>query len=225
MRNLTLFLTPMMLLLAGCKPYAYFKTPNDLLNQSCTVYLTDGTVKKGMLSIQFETGRKAGNNVQLRTEKNAEEKIRIDHIKYYQLGDDYYYPKIINLEPYEIVYKDKLYVKNMDNIVFVKLLTKQNDKILFYELYQSRVGSLDGVEQHEYFVSFPGEPLYSAWNIRSSKFFPLFDEKMSSLLSDCPVLANKIRLQSDGYYAAQVSFDVKKYTIFKRIVDEYNACH
>jgi hypothetical protein len=225
MRVTILFHTVIILLLTGCKPYSYFKTPNDLLNKNCIVHLTDGTIKQGKLTIQFETGLKGEKPIYLKSEKDGEEKIPIEKLLYYKSGEEYYYPKIIDLNLYEIPIFTPVYLNNVRNIVFVKRLTAENAKIMFYELYKSRIGSLDGAEQHDYFISFRTDHRLIAWDIRSIKFFPNFAEKMSQLVSDCPLLADKIRQQAKGYYAGQIFLDVKRYEIFKRIVDEYNACN
>ena len=223
MRTLPLFLT-LVFLSFGCKPYSYFRTPNDLLKKDCTVYLINGTEKKGKLTIQLETGHNTDNLVYLTTGKNWEEKIAIDSIQYYQLTKDYYYPKKINLDTYEIPNKDNLYLPDVRNILFVKRLTKENSRVNLYELYKSKLNSLDGIDHYDYFISFRTDDRLTALYLGSNKFFPRFEEKMSTLLSDCPSLSNKIKQKSKGYFASQISLDLKKYEIFKRIVDEYNTC-
>ena len=224
MRAFALFLILLSLLLIGCKPSSYFGTPNDLRNEDCTIYLIDGTEKKGKLTIQFETGHKAANQVHLLTEKNLEEKIPIDSIQYYKFNKDSYYPKKIDLDTYEIPNKDNLYLPDVRNILFVKRLTEQNTKVTLYELYESRSNSLDGIEHRYYFISFPTDDRLTAWNIGGSKFFPGFDKKMSSLVSDCPSLSDKIKEKAKGYFASQLTLDLIKYETFKRIADEYNTC-
>lgn len=225
MQTRKIFLLLLIIFSIGCSRYAYFKTPNDLLNKECTVYFTDGTIKTGQLSIQFETGRKGENLISFENEKNQVEKISIENIKYYEFEREFYFPKIINLNTYEIPVKDNLYLENVRNILFVKRLTGENAKIHFYERYQSRVGSLDGNEQHDYFISFSNDGRFTAWDIRSNKFFPKFEEKVSNLVSDCRSFSNKIIQQANGYYLTRTSLDVKKYETFKRIVEEYNTCN
>ena len=48
----------------GCVS-TYFKTPNDLYKEPATVYLNDGTVKGGELTIQLETEFTSANSVTL----------------------------------------------------------------------------------------------------------------------------------------------------------------
>lgn len=224
MRTLPLLLSLMIFSLIGCKPYSYFRTPNDLLNKDCSVYLIDGTEKTGKLTIQFETGYRTDKLVHLKTGSYLEEKIPIDKIQYYKLGNDYYYPKKINLEAYEIPNRNNLYLPDVRNVLFVKRLSKENSKLIFYELYESRISSLDGQEHHDYFISFPSDDRLTTWNIRSNKFFPKFEEKMSNLVADCSILSNKISQKTKGYFVSQISLDIKKYETFKRIIDEYNSC-
>jgi len=45
---------------------------------------------------------------------------------------------------------------------------------------------------------------------------------MSSLVADCPALADKIKLKADRYYIANKPF---LSDIFKRITGEYDSCH
>jgi hypothetical protein len=177
------------------------------------------------LTIQFETGHSTGNKIHLIRPGNLKEDIPIDSIKYFVYKTDYYYPKRINLETYEIPNKDKVYLPDVGNILFVKRLTKENSKFILYELYKSKNKSSEGIDQYDYFISFPTDDRMTTWNIRGSKFFPGFEEKMSSLVSDCPTLSNKIRQKEKGYFAGQISTDIKKYETIKKIVTEYNNCN
>ncbi len=210
--------------LTGCTPYSYFSTSNDILKMDCVVYLVNGSVKRGKLTIQLETGHAVDNTIRLLTSNHEEIKIAIDSVKYYNYKNDFYYPKMLNLEAYEIPNKNYLALPNVRNILFLKALTKQNSKIMMYELYEPGAKTNDGADHHDYFVSFQNDGRLNAWNLGNSKFFPNFEEKVANLVADCPELSDKIRQRRKGYYLGRISVDAKKYEVFQKIVSEYNVC-
>ena len=223
MKNVTVLL--LLASLFGCKTYSYFSTANDMLKQNCTVYMLNGTIQKGQLTIQLETGHTIDNMIHILISKNEEKKIAIDSIKYYKYNNDYYYPKTLNLEAYEIPNRNYLSLPNVRNMLFLKALTKENSRIMLYELYEPAAKSNDGTDHYDHFVSFQNDSRLDAWNLGNSRFFPRFEDKMSNIVADCPVLSNKIKLRTKGYFASQVSVDAKKYEVFQRIATEYNACN
>jgi hypothetical protein len=208
----------------GCTPYSYFSTSNDMLKMDCVVYLINGSVERGKLTIQLETGHAVDNIIRLLTINHEEIKIAIDSVKYYNYKNDFYYPKILNLEAYEIPNKNYLPLPNVRNILFLKALTKQNSRIMMYELYEPAAKTNDGADHHDYFVSFENDGRLNAWNLGNRKFFPNFEEKVADLVADCPELSDKIRRRLKAYYLGRISVDAKKYEVFQKIVSEYNAC-
>lgn len=212
------------LFLTSCKTYSYFKTPNDLLKQDCIVYMLDGTQKKGKLTIQFETGHSTENVLHLSTSENRDEKIAVQDIKYYQLNGESYFPKKVDMDSYEIPVRNKIYLPDTRNLLFVKRLTSENAKISLFELYEASDKTADGFAQYDYFVSFPSQDRLVAWSTRGKLFFPNFEDKVSELVSDCQILSQKIKQKNENYYARQVSVDAKKNEVIKRIITEYNEC-
>jgi hypothetical protein len=208
----------------SCKIYSYFNSSNDLSNEYCQVFLVDETEIDGKITIQFETGHVVEKYLKIKTGSNEEKKILITDIQYYKHKDEYYFPKETNLEAYEIPYRDKMYTPNVNNILFMKRLTKENAKIKFFQLFKSRNNSSDGIDQYDYYISLNNENRFVTWGIRENKFFPNFEEKMSKIVSDCPSLAEKIKQKMNGYAVRQMSVDAKKYEVIKKIVDEYNSC-
>lgn len=211
-------------LIAGCKTYSYFNSPNDMLNKTVEVAMVDGRMLKGELSVQFETGQPRPEFLKLVSNDKVELKIPARDILYYTFDNAFYYPKALDLAAFEIPYRDPLYTPNVSNLLFVKRITAATDKLQLYQLFKSRTNSSDGNDQYDYFLSFPGENRFTAWSIRGNKVFPDFEYKMSELLQDCPALAMKIKQKQDGYFIKQLSFDGKKLQVIKRIVAEYNAC-
>ena len=212
------------LLFSSCKQYSYFSTANDVLKADSQVFLINGQELNGKLTVQFETGQFAKNTISLHLSDNSFRQIPVDSVRCYRHKTDWYYPKQADLEAYQIPYRDKVYTPEERNLLFVKRLSSEQGRIGFYELYQSNSKSPDGKEHYYYYVSFPSDDRHVMWKIGSDKFLPDFDTKMSKLLSDCPLLAEKIRNKSDGYALSQISLDLKKYEVFKKVVTEYNNC-
>lgn len=214
----------MVVVLWGCKPYSYFSTGNDLLQQNCSVFLINGDTTGGLLTVQFESGYIPQKFVSLKTYAGQARKIPIDSISYFRYQSDYYVPKEINLEAYTLPNKDYFYDPSQRNLLFVRRLTAEGSRLHLFELVQKRTRTHDGKDHFSYFLSKASEHRYNAWSIGGSKFLPDFDEKMSAYLFDCPALSDKIRKKARGYSLGQVSFDAKKLEIFKKIVNEYNEC-
>jgi hypothetical protein len=212
------------LITGGCKTYSYFVGPNNLLNKDCQVFLMDGEEIDGKLTIQFETGHDVDKHLTIMTNTKTENKILITDIKYYKYNNEYYFPKEINLEAYQIPFRDKLYTPNVNNILFLKRLTNENAKLQLFELFKSKNNSSEYFDQYDYYISFNNENRFVSWSIRGSKFFPNFEEKMSEIVSDCPSLAKKIEQKANGYTVKQIAIDAKKNEVVKKIIEEYNKC-
>ncbi|MFZ1528660.1 MAG: hypothetical protein WAT19_07915 [Ferruginibacter sp.] len=223
MRNITIVFF-ILIIAESCKTYSYFNSSNDLSNEYCQIFFVDGTEIDGRLTIQFESGHDVDKYLKIQTGSNGEKKILVTDIQYYKRKNEYYFPKEINLEAYEIPNRDKIYTPNVNNLLFMKRLTKENAKIQLFQLFKSKINSSDGFEQYEYYISFNNENRFVAWSIRGNKFFPKFEEKMSKIVSDCPSLAEKITQKMNGYAVRQMSVDAKKNEVIKKIVDEYNSC-
>ena len=203
-------------IIPGCVS-TYFKTPNDVYKTPATVYLDDGTVKTGDLTVQFETGFDYDYLVSLsHNEKKNTEKIRLQSITCYKVKNDYYYPKQIDVR------SDGKY-----SLLFLKLLSPQNSKIQLFELNVSYKTAATGQSDKLYFIAPQKSSKYEVWSVYGKKFTPDFEYKMSSLVADCPTLADKIKSKADGYYIANPAFtsDAKKVVIYKRIIEEYDSCH
>jgi hypothetical protein len=223
MRNLIIVL--LISLLAGsCKTYSYFNSSNDLSNEYCQVFLADGKEIDGKLTIQFETGHEADRHVKIHTADNTDKQVLITDIQYYKYKEEYYFPKETNLEAYLIPYTDKLYTPEVNNLVFMKRVTKADAKMQLFQLFKSKINTSDGTDQYDYYIALNNDNRFMGWNIRGKRFFPNFEEKMSTMVSDCSALSEKIKQKKKGYAVKQLSVDLKKYEVVKRIVDEYNSC-
>lgn len=223
MRNLIIALV-IITTFFGCKPYAYFTNGNDFLKANCKVYLTDSSTIEGLLTVQFETGQATKDYVNIITSGNVQKQIAVTDIVYFEYNNDFYYPKIIDLEAYEIPGRDKIYTLNVNNLLFLKEITKSDVKLHLFELFEPRTKTLDGIDHYDYYIALNKENRFLAWSIRGKKLFPDFGEKMSAIVSDCPQLSEKIKQKQSGYSLKQTSLDNKKEEVMKRIVLEYNNC-
>lgn len=209
------FLFFIMLLATGsCKPVAYFNTPNDVFKKEAVVTLLNGQEKEGELTIQLETSYLPGRLIQLK--KGAtEEKIAIDSILFYTIGNDHYYLKKID------------YGHNgSGKLLFLKELTKENSRIGLYELFEQRTKTADAADHYSYFISIPGHDRMEVWNTGGPNLVPDFENKMSSLVKDCPALADKIKQKDKDYFLTGFTLsDQKRVQVLQRIITEYNDCH
>jgi hypothetical protein len=200
--------------MVGCKPVAYFNTPNDLFEKEGTIYLLDGSTKKGKITISFETGHDADKFIHLKN-NNIDEKIAIDLIKSYEVNSELYFPKIVAFD-----------MDGNERLLFLRRLTKEGSRIHLYELYQQARQTSDGTPVFLYYISLQSHTRLETWFLGSKHLVPDFNEKMSRLVEDCTVLANKIRQKDKGYFLAQLTIsNEKKAEVMKRIIDEYNDCH
>lgn len=223
MRFLFVIIVGWLVVMSGCAPYTYFNTSNDLRQQNSTVYLVDGSTVEGALTVQLETGRVAGNSIQLQTGETTRN-IPIGNVLYYKIDSSYYFPKQIDFDSYNIAFRQQLNFTEQQNLLFVKRISGDNSKLNLFELYQSRAQSADGKEHYYYFVSLPKEERLKTWAFGSSRFFPRFEIKMSDIVSDCPELAKKVAKQEKGYTINQISLELMRLDVFKKIIDEYNNC-
>ena len=199
--------------LPACKTTSYFNTPNDVFKEQSTVYLTDGSERKGALTIQLETGLDAKGYVSL-SDGKTENKIRIDSILYYKTGEHSYH-----LKKLDVLLNDNL------QLLFVKRLTGDASRVHLYELYQQRSQSADGREYYYYFISFPGYDRLNAQNIASKNFLPRFNEKVSMMFTDCMAVATRIRNKENGYFLQSYTLsNQKKVKVWKNIIEAYNRC-
>jgi len=208
----------------GCKTYSYFNGPNDIGNKKICFFLADGNAVEGKVSIQFESGHYHPDSLRIFTQNQGEKIIAILDVRYFTYENAYYYPKELNVEAYDIPMQDKVYHPNIANLLFVKRMTDDGAKIQLFELYKSSNNAGELSDQYEYYFSFPRENRYIAWNIRSSKLFPDFKEKMYNLIKDCPSVAEKVKKEHSGYVMKQLPVDAQKIEVIKRIISEYNQC-
>ena len=204
----------LLLLFPGCIS-PYFTTGNDLYLKPATVFLNDGTIKEGNITIQLENNVEATNYIDLvNKETRQAEKISIFTIKYYRIGNDYYVPKMVDLN-----------LNGGHNFLFLKRLTDENSRIQLYELQEVHKRTSTGDERKLYYISLPSLGRYEVLSTYGKRLSPDFPEKMSNIVADCPSLAKKIRDREVGYFLGNFIIpDSKRVEVLMRIIAEYDSC-
>jgi hypothetical protein len=206
------------LFLCSCTA-AYFKTPNDVSKKEATIFLNNGTQLKGKISVSLEKNfayfETPPDYIELfHDNKTPADRIPLRTITAYTIDSDYYALKLADILN-----------NGSGHLLFVKRLTAANSRMQVYMLHQSGIANATGEESTEYFISLPTSEPYETMNVKSSRIIPDFDLKMSSLLHDCPALADKIRAKEKGYYLPAIIFNNKKREeVFMQIANDYNNC-
>ena len=208
------------ILLSGCKSPMYFISPNAVSKEKVILFLRDESKTAGKINIYLEN-YSSGNVVYkssigfIPDGKTEIENIPLTDIDGYSMGADFFALKKVDLD------MTKTY-----RLLFIKRLTPENSKIQLYELYESGRGSPTGESRYTYYLSLPTYDGYQTMNTRSSDLIPLFDQKMSKLVDDCPALAEKIRLKEKGYFLPWQTFGNKRQPeVLLKIINEYNSCN
>jgi hypothetical protein len=208
------------IVLTSCKPMASFESPNDLEYISGTLYLTNGRMLEGELTVDKDWGGQV--KIYLPGEKKAQ-RYSFPEVEGYMIRNEYYELKEI---------KDGGSLSRRYRFHFMKRLTPDNSKIQLYE-YLDKETSYSGFRRNRvvtsleknYYVQLPSEKEDGVWDIGSSKFVPNFDEKMSKIVNDCAVLSQKIANKEKGYFYPQVgSSDEERVDRLWNIINEYNKC-
>jgi hypothetical protein len=207
-------------LLSGCKPTAYFLSPNEVQKEKVVLFLRSQEKITGEINISFENSFNSPmeNNAFIKflpEGKSTEEIVYLSEITGYSRGNDFYALKKVDL-----------FMNNTSYLLFVKRLTGETSRIQLYELYESGIGNATNEVKYSYYLSLPSfdDPLETV-NTRSSAIIPAFDQKMSEIVSDCPTLAKKIKSKDNGYFIPFATFNIKKHPdVLLKIINEYNGC-
>ena len=210
--------------LSSCKTSAYFNSPNDLNYITGTLYLTTGEKLDGKISINEDAGGLI--RIYLDGEKKPQ-RYRFPEVKGYSVRNEYYELKEV---------KDGIAFNRAYRFHFMKRLTPATSKIHLYE-YLDKQTSYSGYGgyrrtstaytslEKNYYIQFPSEKYDGVWDIGLSKLVPNFDEKMSKIVKDCPVLSQKIANKEKGYFYSQLGGgDEQRVDMLWNIINEYNDC-
>jgi hypothetical protein len=210
----------LLLLLCSCASQSYFKSANEVSKKKAVLYLRNKPAMEGTLTIHYEYNFNGLGpvNVQrlnfIADGKTEEQNIEYTEVIGYSINKDYYALKNLYL-----------FSTNRYHLLFAKRLTGEDSRIQLYELFESGLGNQTGETQYSYFISLSTYSQYETLNTKSDKLIPNFDLNMSSLVSDCPSLAEKIREKENGYFIPFFSFNTFKHReVMTKIIGEYNNC-
>jgi hypothetical protein len=195
--------------LASCTTFPVFSSPNDFRHMLGTLYLANGDSIKGTLDINSH--RFGGKPVTIHTEKMEKPLQFYKHeIASYRIFHDHYELKATGGGEYR----------------FMKRLTGENSKIHLYEnLVKEGPSGKGGYTRHrtDYYIRFAHES--HAVPLKSSRYLPGFEKKMSRALRHCPELAAKIQKKERGYvYSESSLFKDDRENVLLHIIEEYNRC-
>ncbi|HEX4850504.1 MAG TPA: hypothetical protein VFV08_06835 [Puia sp.] len=217
-----------LLLLTACTGCvrSYFKSSNDVYKKESIVFMSDGSQKKGVITVDFEnTESKFAHKeyiVFIPEGQNKEEKLYLGGIKGYSVNGEYYALKLIDLQ--NTIFDFGTNPNPISTYLFVKPMNSEDAKMRIYELHRSRKSSPYDEESYHYFMALPGFGFYQT--VPMTNYLSNFDVKMSRVVMDCPELVNKILAKTKGYYIVPLGFsDKKRLDVYLKIADEYNHCN
>jgi hypothetical protein len=210
-----------LLVLTGCGTMTSFESPNSLRNIDGTLFLKNGKSIDGRLVVQV--GNLLGSDVKIFEEGDKKPmNFSVEEVEGYRIRNDYYFLR-----------RKEGGLGLGRRLSFMRRLTPEDSRIHLYEDTEkvTETSKANGANntraryETEYYLQLPNESGHGVYPLGGSRFVPNFDEKMSRIVSDCPVLAQKISAKSDGYFYAQVSlFKEKRVNVLMNIIDEYNRC-
>lgn len=202
------------LVLLSCGSLSYFESPNDLRNVDGTLYLQNGRSVTGKLVVQTDNFLGSPVKIHVVGDKKPMQ-FRLAAIKGYSINNKQYELKEINEG---LSFGRQLF--------FMRRLTPPNSRLHLYEYLKKETVNKTATRYHvEHYLQLPGEQDNLVCAATGSRFVPNFDQKMSQVVADCPLLATKIAARKDGYFYAQVSLlKEKRLAVLLQIIDEYNNC-
>ena len=202
-----------LLAITGCRAPSYFISANNVVKTAVTMQLLDGTSRQGLVNIALETNYYPSGYITIE-QNGREDKLPLSNIRSYVYAGNTYVLKSIVLD-YDVP----------ERMLFVKRLTGANSKIHLYELFQGRQQRDDAVDLYMYFIELPQFSSTEAWGLGNKNLNPKFNEKMSTLVADCPALASKILQQENGYSFSQFTLsNTTKKDVLLKIIEAYNGC-
>ncbi|MFP5040914.1 LamG-like jellyroll fold domain-containing protein [Parasediminibacterium sp. JCM 36343] len=189
--------------------------------EKATLYFNDNTKHDGWLSIEKQPYN-PNNDVCIRFAEGDSPKFdyyKPEDVKNFQIGDDFFETKFINVPGIAIGTNKK---------AIVKLLTSPDSRIKMY-LYESKTlepntttGKKELKTQLLYLLSLPSGKEDVLYGFQDNIFCPHFDEKVSLMVQDKPDLAAKIKKKDKSVFYAAFSTDDHRLKVWWNIINEYN---
>jgi hypothetical protein len=199
---------------ASCKT-AYFNNANQLHNVQGTVYLTNGEKISGKMSVQLnnqKTSLKARHTLAIQSNGQVVA-IAVGQIEGYECNNEFYALK-------------QLPKGTRKEWAFVKEVTAPNASLKLYAAPNIGKDKNGTTFQHQaYYIGMQQDAELTLWAFNGYQPAPIFSEKMTTALTGCPILADKVAQKEKEYdYAASDISKEKRLQVLKKIIDEYNFC-
>lgn len=194
---------------------------NNEYAQQATLFINDSTVLYGRLLLAKKNWS-FNNDIGIHFFEGLSKKekyFKPEEIMGFQMGDSYYEPKF--LAPGGSA--GTPFTKTM-----VKRLTPAGSKMAMYE-YLSHTGTKNSNGTMEYkdvlvnLVQLPNTTNDKIYQFTDNKFTPKFDTRVSSLFTDKPALAEKIKSKDKDFFYPFVTQESHQLRVWWNIVNEYNA--
>ena len=193
---------------------------NNEYAQQATLFINDSTVLYGRLLLAKKNWS-FNNDIGIHFFEGSSKKDKFykpEEIKGFQMGDSYYEPKFLGqggsvTTPFK---------KTM-----VRRLTPVGSKMAMYE-YLSHTstknanGYVDYKDVLVYLVQLPNTTDDKIYQFTDNKFTPKFDTRVSNLVADKPVLAEKIKSKDKDFFYPFVTQESHQLRVWWNIVNEYN---
>jgi hypothetical protein len=204
------------LFFAACKA-PYYNSVNNMQGQPASITLANGTQLNGKVSVRIINEFYGAERVQFAegTEKEYKD-YKLAEIKSMFINGSTYCVKTIAGGSF-----------NRDIKKFVKEISQSSGRMALYENETVTRNTTTNTNETstQYFIQLPSSDT-DVFSVLSSKFTPKFDEKMSSYVEDCPVLAEKIRSKNKDYFYPFLLSDnsIRRKAVLLQIINEYNSC-
>ena len=208
-----------------------FDSPNQFQQVKSILYLKNGDSILGHLSIDLN--KTIGKSIRIKSLSDGKQhKYTIKEVAGYRINDDVYILKEVKNNTITVGNGQPLLGQMLTKkeSFFMKRLTPENSRLHLFETtiiesVRENGNTVSGKAVTKHFVALQNANDLFVHALDDQLFVPNFDEKMSTIVKDCPTLALKIANKEKGYFYAQVNLVKEIRTaVMLNIIEEYNRC-
>jgi hypothetical protein len=194
----------------------YYNTVNAMNGQPASITLTNGTLLNGKMSVKMVNNYYTADKISFAKGTNrANVKYNLNDIKsMYINGATYYVKTIVSTTISRDVQR------------FVKEISQPTGRMAWYENEVVAKNNTTNVNETKLqsFVQLPNAINNEVHNIVTTKCTLNFDNKMSSYVLDCNVLAEKIKSKDKDYYYPFLVNDnsPRRKSVLLQIINDYD---
>jgi hypothetical protein len=194
----------------------YYNSVNDMNGQPASITLTNGTQLNGKISVKIVNNYYTADKIAEGTEKEYKKYNLADIKSLYMNGATYYVKTIVS----------NTFSRDVQR--FVKEISLPGGRMALYENEVVTKNNTTNTNETklQYYVQLPNATNDEVYNIATNKFTPNFDDKMSSYVQDCTVLAEKIKSKDKDYFYPFLVNDnsPRRKAVLLQIINDYNNC-